>query len=251
MQTSAAPLVSRRQQAGALGWGILCHGLFVVGVGAMFVGLGSGMASGRGPGSGWTAWAADLLLLAAFPLLHSVMLTTRGRRALRSALGTSPDLDVTLFATASSGLLLLVFLLWSPLPGPRLLLEGRAATFTWAAYLLGWVLLGISMAEAGLALQTGSLGWISRFRGKAPRYPSAPTQGLHGMLRHPIYLSFTLILWSGAWWSVDKLLLASLWTAYCVFGSTWKERRHEARSQARSAQGWSPAITAERSSTHS
>jgi len=223
--------ISRRQQLSALSWGLLCHGLFALAVTAMMVGLASGMRSGFGLWHGMAAWGMDLFLLALFPVLHSALLLQRGRRGLRQTLGAAPALDVTLFATVSSALLALVFLGWSPLPGPVLILEGWAATLAWGAFVVGWVLLGVSMFEAGLSLQTGALGWLSQFRGKPPSYPPTPTRGLHAWLNHPIYLSFTLILWSGAHWTLDKLLLALLWTVYCVVGSTWKERRHAARTK--------------------
>jgi protein-S-isoprenylcysteine O-methyltransferase Ste14 len=196
----------------------------------MGVGLASGMRIGRGPWTGGAAWLADCALLGLFPGMHSLLLTPKGRRALRRTMGTPPELDTTLFAAASSALLALVFLLWSPLPGPVLILQGATGELTWAAFGAGWVLLGISMTEAGLSVQTGALGWLSRLRGAPPRYPPSPTRGLHRLVRHPIYLSFTLILWSGAHWTLDKLVLALLWTAYCVVGSRWKERRHARRT---------------------
>lgn len=48
----------------------------------------------------------------------------------------------------------------------------------------------------GLALQTGSLGWVALFRGVKPVYPPMPVTGLFRLTRQPIYVSFTLTLWT-------------------------------------------------------
>ena len=46
-----------------------------------------------------------------------------------------------------------------------------------AAYAGAWLLLGKAMADAGLALQTGALGWTAVFRGHRPVYPPMPRRG--------------------------------------------------------------------------
>jgi protein-S-isoprenylcysteine O-methyltransferase Ste14 len=63
------------------------------------------------------------------------------------------------------------------------------------------------------------------------RYPPPATRGLHGLVPHPIYLSFVLILWSGPVWTLDKLLMATTWTVYCAVGSGWKGQRQAQRIQ--------------------
>ena len=57
-------------------------------------------------------------------------------------------------------------------------------------YATSWLLLGKSMMDAGLALQTGSLGWLAVLRGRQPRYPAMPQTGLFRLTRQPIYVSF-------------------------------------------------------------
>lgn len=44
--------------------------------------------------------------------------------------------------------------------------------------------------------------------------------------RQPVYLAFALTLWTGPVWTPDKLVLALLWTAYCIVGPRFKERRY-------------------------
>jgi 2-polyprenyl-6-methoxyphenol hydroxylase-like FAD-dependent oxidoreductase len=45
-------------------------------------------------------------------------------------------------------------------------------------------------------------------------------------VRQPIYLSFTLILWTAPTWTPDHLMLAVIWTAYCYIAPFFKEQRY-------------------------
>lgn len=211
----------------ALLWGLLCHLSFAAAVGLMAYELATGMRGGLAPLSGGAAWAWDLTLLLAFPSVHSLLLGDRGRKALRRALGPSLGgaLDTTRFAIAASLQLGGTFLLWAPLAGAPMTLTGPPGLTSSALFGLGWLALAWSMAEAGLGVQTGALGWLSLARGQRPSYPGPATRGLHAACRHPIYLSFLVILISGPCWSVDRLLLAAVWGSYCLLGPRLKEAR--------------------------
>lgn len=228
----------------ALAWGALCHLAFAAGVGGMAHQLATGMKGGLGPIEGAWAWAWDLALLMAFPFVHSLLLTDRGRRALRRVLGPSIGgiLDTTRFAIAASLQLGGTFLLWAPLPGEVVALSGALGTASVIVFVLGWLALGLSMAEAGLGVQTGALGWWALFRDKRPRYPGLPTGGMHAACRHPIYLSFLVILVTGPSWSADRALLALVWGSYCLLGPKLKEarqaKRHGEQWRARAGRAW-------------
>ncbi|MGA1530182.1 MAG: isoprenylcysteine carboxylmethyltransferase family protein, partial [Kiritimatiellia bacterium] len=62
-----------RQRAFALAFGLFTHALFFIAVSLMAAGLYSGLQIGRGPFHGMAALAANILLLAQFPLLHSFL----------------------------------------------------------------------------------------------------------------------------------------------------------------------------------
>ncbi|MFT4979247.1 MAG: protein-S-isoprenylcysteine O-methyltransferase Ste14 [Myxococcota bacterium] len=214
-------------------YGVVCHGLFVLAIGAMIGNLYAGMQWGLSDLAGGRAWGWDALLLVQFPLLHSLLLTRRGGRAMRrlapAVAGSS--LDTTLFATVAALQVLAVFVLWAPLQGPVAVLEGAAGALMSGGFALGWLLLVWAMGEAGMAVQTGSAGWTALWRGDRPRYPRGfPSQGMHARCRHPIYASFALILWTGPVWSIDRLLLAIPLTAYCVLGPKLKEARIRRRN---------------------
>ncbi|MCC6672681.1 MAG: isoprenylcysteine carboxylmethyltransferase family protein [Planctomycetes bacterium] len=218
-----------RRSAVALAYGLSCHTLFVAAIACMAVGLHTGLQSGLGTLHGAGAFAADALLVLQFPLLHSALLNGRGRAwLLRLAPGDlARDLSSTLFAIVASLQLLLAFGLWSPsgvvlYDAPA----GAGRTVLFATHVAAWLFLNKAILDGGLALQTGLLGWWAVFRGRRPEFGPLRTSGLFALCRQPIYLGFALVLWTGPTMTLDRLLLAVLWSAYCGFGPRLKERRY-------------------------
>ena len=70
----------------AAGYGVGCHVSFVLGVGTMMVAMFFGMSRSLGTVPAPWTWIANGALLLQFPLVHSLLLTTRGR-ALMARLG--------------------------------------------------------------------------------------------------------------------------------------------------------------------
>ena len=222
------PLFTPVQRWTALGIGLAGHALFAASVAVMFVSLYHGLAWGGPRLSGWAALAANSLLAAQFALGHSLLLSDRGRRLLArlTPLDLGRDLATTVFAAAASLQLLLVFLLWSPTGLLWAAPEGILRSMLGALYTLSWLLLAKAMHDAGLGVQLGITGWYSVWRGSRPTYPAFPRGGLFRHTRQPIYLSFTLILWTAPDWTPDRLLLTLAWTGYCVLAPVLKERRY-------------------------
>lgn len=222
--TPPAPAGPRR--ALAAGMGVLCHGTFLVAVAAMLGGLHDGLASGRGHLAGSAGLAANLLLALQFPLLHSFLLTKRGQALLaRLVGGHGRTLAPTTYAWSAALQILATFTLWSPSGTVWWAPRGGALFAMNALYAGAWLFLGKALMDGGLGLQTGWIGWTALWRGRRPRYPALPQHGLFAVCRQPIYLGFALTLWTGPVWNPDRLLLASLWSAYCVLGPLHKERR--------------------------
>lgn len=221
-----APVPARRR-ALAIVYGVFCHAAFALSVAAAVLNLYGGLRWGLGPWRGMAAAGANALLLLQFPLLHSFLLSRPGRRWLRrlAPAGLGDDLSTTTFAAIASLQMALVFVLWSP--SGRIWWEprGLALGLTTALYAASWLFLIRALTDAGLALQTGALGWLAVWRGRRPSYGGFPTQGLFRSCRQPVYLGFALTLWTGPVWTPDRLVLAVLWTAYCVLGPLLKEKR--------------------------
>lgn len=211
---------------GAVALGAVCHITFACCVVAMFFAIHSGLDLGVSRLTGWHAVLANVILIAQFPILHSFLLTNRGQTLLRFLGGPyKSDLNTTFYSLIASLQLLVTFLCWTPsgliLQKP----EGIGLGAAEGSYLLSWVYLGLSMQEAGLALQTGALGWWAAAHGRRPVFPRFPEKGAFRICRQPIYLAFSLILWTAPIWSADGIVLACFWTAYCILGPRFKEAR--------------------------
>jgi protein-S-isoprenylcysteine O-methyltransferase Ste14 len=202
-------------------YGVSTHALFGAGVACMAWGLYSGLQNGLGHLDGLLRWFTNGLLVLQFPLLHSLLLTSRGRSLLArlAPRAHGRTLGSTLFAAAASVQLLLTFGLWSPSGVVWWRPEGAPLYALQVAYGSGWLLLLKAMADAGL-------GWTALWRGESPRYGGLPTGGLFRFCRQPIYLAFALILWCTPVWSPDRLALTLVWSLYCVVGPLHKERRY-------------------------
>ena len=225
--TPTSPGYTLAQRLVALAYGMVCHLAFALAVIAMAFALFTGLRHGLGPFHGWTTILANAMLIAMFPLAHSWLLSPRGRRFMARLvpLGIGPKLSWTVFATLSSLQLLAVFLLWSPSGTVWWEASGGLCWAIGGAAACSWLLLGKSMADAQLGVQTGYIGWSSVFLNRKAVYKPFATQGLYRHVRQPIYISFSLLLWLTTAWTPDQLVLAVLWTGYCVVGAALKERR--------------------------
>jgi len=196
----------------------------------MAASLHQGLRIGLGPLTGAAAWSANTGLALSFPALHSWLLTPRGGRMLdfvSARLGR--ELRVTTYALVASLHLLAVFALWSPAGAVLWRARGASRGASEVAFAASWLLLAKAMLDAGLGVQTGWLGWSAVVRGRAPIYPRFAPRGLFVFTRQPIYLAFTLALWTAPVLSGDRLLLGSVWTLYCLLGPLHKEKRILAR----------------------
>lgn len=221
-----SPVWRRRLLAGGLGF--LSHGTFLLAVGAMFLGLHDGLTSGRMPLSGASGLALDVLLALQFPLVHSFLLTSRGRAWLARRFGQRHGgaLAPTTYAWSAALQILATFTLWSPSGTVWWAPRGSALLAMNALYGAAWLFLGKALLDGGLGLQTGWIGWSAVWRGRRVQFPPLAQRGLFAVCRQPIYLGFALTLWTGPIWTPDRLLLATLWSTYCVFGPLHKERRY-------------------------
>lgn len=156
----------------ALAYGLLCHGLFIAGVGMMIWQMYFGMSRTFGALAYPWSWIANGLLLVQFPLAHSFLLSRPGRAFLKKLAPAALGAD-----------------------------------------------------DAGITLQTGSLGWWAVFKNARPQYPEMPVQGLFRFCRQPIYLAFALTVWTVPVWTPDQLLIAITLTSYCLIGPLFKEAR--------------------------
>ena len=215
----------------ALLYGIVCHAIFLLAVLSMIAAMFFGMSEslGRVP-SPWFV-VANAALVLQFPVVHSLLLTSKGNRWLARLApgGHGRTLGTTTYAIVASLQLLALFALWTPSGIIWWRAEGWAFGLICCLYGASWLLLIKASYDAGAEVQSGALGWISLVQNKAPVFPDMPTGGLFGVIRQPIYVAFALTLWTVPVWTPDQLALAMMLTAYCIAAPKLKERRFEAR----------------------
>ena len=211
----------------ALTYGLLCHLVFAASVLAMIAAMFLGMSRSLGTVPAPWTWIANLALILQFPLMHSILLSTPGRRLLGRLApgGHGQTLGTTTYAIIASLQLLALFALWTPSGIVWWQAEGTAFWVLCTAYAASWLLLIKASYDAGAEVQSGALGWMSLMAKARPVFPDMPARGLFRIIRQPIYLSFALTLWTVPVWTPDQLLLASVLTAYCLIAPVLKERR--------------------------
>ena len=215
----------------ALLFGFIVHSVFITAVFAMMSAMFFGMSESFGniPWP-WAALANGLLILQ-FPLAHSLFLTERGGHFL-SQIIPGPHgrtLTTTSYAIIASAQLLALFALWTP---SGIIWWQAKETVFWvitATYTISWLLLIKASFDAGAEVQSGALGWMSLMANKRPIFPDMPTSGLFRIIRQPIYVAFSLTLWTVPVWTPDQLVLAITFTAYCLLAPLLKEKRFSDR----------------------
>ena len=138
-------------------------------------------------------------------------------------------LATTTYAIIASAQLLALFVLWTPSGIVWWRAEGAVFWAVVAAYGASWLILLKASFDAGAEVQSGALGWMSLMARIRPVFPDMPTQGLFRVIRQPVYVAFTLTLWTVPVWTPDQLVLAISFTAYCLLAPRLKERRFAAR----------------------
>jgi methanethiol S-methyltransferase len=190
---------------------------------AMFFGMSRSLGALEPP---WS-WITNTTLLAQFPITHSFLLSKKGRALLAhlAPVGIGVTLSSTTYATIASLQVFALFALWSANGTIWWQAHGAALGVMTVLYAGSWLLLGKAMSDAGLGLQTGNLGWVALWRNKRPIYPKMPESGLFRLSRQPIYVAFTLTLWTVPMWTPDQLIVAIVLTSYCLIGPLFKEAR--------------------------
>ncbi len=172
---------------------------------------------GRTAALGW-----DALLSLAFFAQHSGMVRRSFQRRLATAV--APHLHAALYALVS-GLVLIALVAFWQVSGESLISPPAS---------LHWLLR--ALFAAGVAGMVWGLRAVPSFdpfgrgpiladlRGRAaPRAPFV-VEGPYRLVRHPLYASTLVLIWSCPEFSADRLLFDVLWTAWIVAGTRLEER---------------------------
>jgi protein-S-isoprenylcysteine O-methyltransferase Ste14 len=215
----------------ALMFGALCHIIFVAGVLSMILAMFFGLSKSLGTMPWPWAILVNAGLILQFPLAHSLLLTRSGEKLLALMIPGpyGATLATTTYAIIAATQLLATFALWTPSGIVWWQAEGVAFWFLTAAYATSWLILLKASFDAGAEVQSGALGWMSMLARIKPVFPIMPTHGLFRLIRQPIYLAFSLTLWTPPVWTPDQLALALSFTSYCLLAPLLKERRFKVR----------------------
>jgi methanethiol S-methyltransferase len=202
---------------------VIGGGLVFVGSLALFV-VQLTAAFGRyaGPWS-WSAAlgpvTADVLLFTAFAMHHSVFARTGLKRALTAFLPS--HYERTLYVWVSSLLFAAVTVWWQPVPG---LVWQVASPWSW-----GFAVIqaagGLMTLEAARRLDVLELSGLRQGLqlGGRPQGPLLST-GLYGVVRHPIYFGWVLLVWVTPVMTGTRLAFAVISTLYLAAAIPFEER---------------------------
>lgn len=163
-------------------------------------------------------------LFTLFALHHSVFARTRLRSWM--ARNVSPRLERAIYVWIASLAFLAVCFLWRATGDALWQAEGAGRAALRALQLIG---IGFTL-WAARALDALSLAGIRQLDAPLPAsgVEAAPASlqhtGPYGVVRHPIYLGWLLIVWPAPTMTSSHLLFAGISTAYLVIATIYEER---------------------------
>ena len=180
----------------------------------------------RGGQSGPVALAAlvNLALIALFGLQHSVMARSGFKRAWTRIVPR--PIERSVYVVAASLVLILLFLIWRPIPAVVWSVDNEAAAaILWALFGLGWLIVLVSTFLINHFELFGLAQAWSHARGAAEAAPPVLRMPLfYRHVRHPLYSGFFLAFWATPQMSAGHLLLAIGVSVYMLIGIFYEER---------------------------
>jgi len=163
----------------------------------------------------------NFILCLLFSVQHSGMVRKTTRRWMSQVV--SEQYLGAVFSIVSGVTLLALVLLWQE----TAFVLASADGFYWWSFRAVFFL-AIAVQAWGLwSLKSADLfGTVSVLRGAGPTPPPAPmvVRGPYRWVRHPLYLTTLLMIWSYPDLTADRLLFNLLFTAWIIVGSVLEER---------------------------
>jgi methanethiol S-methyltransferase len=176
------------------------------------------------PGSGLRDLLVNVLLFSVFALHHSLLARSRAKAVIARIV--SPELERPLYVWIASLLLMLVCLLWRPLPGELYHLNGLPEA-------VGY---GIQLGAIAMTLRASSLLGTADLAGLRPaclgrnaptdaaRHVPLRTTGPYRLVRHPLYFAWCLFVFSAPHMTMTRLAFAIVSCAYLALAIPFEER---------------------------
>jgi protein-S-isoprenylcysteine O-methyltransferase Ste14 len=164
-------------------------------------------------------------LFSIFGLHHSALarMGVRDRIAHRF-----PTLERSLYVWVASLLLIAVCALWQPVPGVIWRASGPLATALSLLHVVGFVLSVASAAMIDIWELAGIRQVYPAFRARSPEpnahAPEFKTTGPYGLVRHPIYLGWFLIVFAVGTMTMTRFAFAVISSLYVLIAIPFEER---------------------------
>jgi methanethiol S-methyltransferase len=166
--------------------------------------------------------AANVLLFSIFALHHSFLARTGLKTRVQRLVGRS--LERSLYTWTASLLFLLVCWYWQPVPGTLYHLSGLAAVPGYALQGIGLAITARASAKLDVLDLAGVRAVLSAGGRDAAPPPALETEGLYGLVRHPVYLAWFLFVFGAPHMTMTRLVFAFTSTAYLAIAIPFEER---------------------------
>jgi len=203
--------------------------LFAVSGGLVFgmslvYGLVSYLTTFAGAPGPWTGEAGlpavtvNVLLFTGFAMHHSFFAWAQVKAWVRRV---APEgLERSIYVWCASLLFAAVIWCWAPVPGTAWAVEGPGAALLALLQISGVILTLAASRRLGIL----DLAGVAEVEGTAVNRPLMRT-GLYGIVRHPIYLAWVLMVWPAPLMTGSRLTFAAISTLYLVVAVPIEERR--------------------------
>lgn len=169
------------------------------------------------------AVAINVLAIAVFGLQHSLMARQGFKRAWTRVI--PPHLERSVYVLAASIALMVLFLLWRPIPAVIWDASGTLLELPlWALFAAGWLIVLLSTFLINHFELFGLQQAWFKARGREARAPELREPLLYRFVRHPLYLGFFLAFWATPTMTAGHLLLAAGMSTYMLVAIRYEER---------------------------
>ena len=170
----------------------------------------------------------NLLLFTVFALHHSVFARTGVKQLVKDL--TGPALERAVYSLVASVLFVLVCGWWRPVPGTAWQLDGVSRWLGYTVQALGIIvtIIGARALDvldlAGVRQVVGSLPARVDRAAASPGRAILKTDGVYGLVRHPVYFGWTLLVFGAPDMTSTRLVFAVISTLYLVAAIPFEER---------------------------
>ncbi len=162
--------------------------------------------------------SVNLLLFTCFAAHHSVFARTPVKRLITSVV--TPTLERAVYTLVASLLFTLVIRFWRHLPGIAWQLDG---VWRWPGYALQ--LAGIVLTiVAARRLGVWELSGLRQASGRTAAPAHLQTHGLYGLVRHPLYFAWVLLVFGAPEMTMTRLSFAVISSVYLAAAIPIEER---------------------------